>query len=133
VPIGTGERAFFVQLGAQFVSLRNEQGITQVQVTELFKVSQQTINAYEVGRQRMPVSSLRGHRTLPWGLHRRADRGAAECGGQEARTDAEDPPADGAHPALTEGPAALRHAGDRYRSRPAGPLKSAAKKGDHDG
>jgi hypothetical protein len=37
--------------------------------------------------------------------------------------------ADGTHPALTEGPAALRHADDRYRARPAGPLKSAAKQG----
>jgi DNA-binding XRE family transcriptional regulator len=55
VPIGTGEKAFFVQLGARIAGLRKEQGITQVQMAELLKVSQQTINAYEVGRRRMQV------------------------------------------------------------------------------
>jgi DNA-binding XRE family transcriptional regulator len=58
VPIGTGEKAFFVQLGARIAGLRKEQDITQVQMAELLKVSQQTINAYEVGRRGMPVSSL---------------------------------------------------------------------------
>ncbi len=47
-----------MQLGARIASLRKEQSITQVQLAELLKVSQQTINAYEVGRRRMPVSSL---------------------------------------------------------------------------
>ncbi len=58
VPIGKDEKAFFVQLGARIASLRKEQSITQVQLAELLKVSEQTINAYEVGRRRMPVSSL---------------------------------------------------------------------------
>lgn len=58
VPIGKDEKAFFVQLGARIAALRKEQSITQVQLAELLKVSQQTITAYEVGRRRMPVSSL---------------------------------------------------------------------------
>jgi transcriptional regulator with XRE-family HTH domain len=58
VPIGKDEKAFFVQLGARIAALRKEQSITQVQMAELLKVSQQTITAYEVGRRRMPVSSL---------------------------------------------------------------------------
>jgi transcriptional regulator with XRE-family HTH domain len=58
VPIGKDEKAFFVQLGARIAALRKEQGITQVQMAQLLKVSQQTITAYEAGRRRMPVSSL---------------------------------------------------------------------------
>jgi transcriptional regulator with XRE-family HTH domain len=58
VPIGKDEKAFFVQLGARIARLRKQQNITQVRLAELLNVSQQTINAYEVGRRRMPVSSL---------------------------------------------------------------------------
>jgi transcriptional regulator with XRE-family HTH domain len=58
VPIGKDDKDFFVQLGARIASLRKEQNITQVQLAGLLKVSQQTVNAYEVGRRRMPVSSL---------------------------------------------------------------------------
>jgi transcriptional regulator with XRE-family HTH domain len=58
VPIGKDEKAFFAQMGARIASLRKEQGITQMQMADLLKVSQQTITAYEVGRRRMPVSSL---------------------------------------------------------------------------
>ncbi len=52
------EKAFFVQLGAKVAELRKAEGITQVQMAELLGVSQQTINSYEVGRRRIPVSSL---------------------------------------------------------------------------
>jgi transcriptional regulator with XRE-family HTH domain len=52
------ERAFFVQLGAKVAERRKAEGITQVQMAELLGVSQQTINSYEVGRRRIPVSSL---------------------------------------------------------------------------
>ncbi len=58
VPSGKDEKAFFVELGARIARLRKQQNITQVQLAELLNVSQQTINAYEVGRRRMPVSSL---------------------------------------------------------------------------
>jgi transcriptional regulator with XRE-family HTH domain len=58
VAIGKDEKAFFVQLGARIAQLRKEQGITQVQLAEWLNVSQQTVNAYEVGRRRMAVSAL---------------------------------------------------------------------------
>lgn len=52
------EKTFFAQLGARIAELRKAQGVTQVQLAEWLEVSQQTVNAYEVGRRRMPVSSL---------------------------------------------------------------------------
>jgi transcriptional regulator with XRE-family HTH domain len=58
MPIGKDEKAFFAQLGARIAQTRKAQSITQVQLAERLGVSQQTINAYEVGRRRMPVSSL---------------------------------------------------------------------------
>jgi transcriptional regulator with XRE-family HTH domain len=58
MPIGKDEKAFFAQLGSQLARTRKAQDITQAQLAELLGVSQQTVNAYEVGRRRMPVSSL---------------------------------------------------------------------------
>jgi transcriptional regulator with XRE-family HTH domain len=58
VAISKEERAFFVQLGTRMAELRRVQNITQVQLAEALGVSQQTVNAYEVGRRRMPVSSV---------------------------------------------------------------------------
>ena len=58
MPIGKDEKAFFAQLGARIAEIRKAQSITQVQLAELLSVSQQTINAYEVGRRRMPLSAL---------------------------------------------------------------------------
>lgn len=58
VAISKDERAFFIDLGARIAHLRKEEGITQVQLAELLGTSQQTITAYEVGRRRVPVSSL---------------------------------------------------------------------------
>jgi len=52
------ERAFFARLGARIAELRRSQDITQVQLAETLGVSQQTINSYEVGRRRVPVSAL---------------------------------------------------------------------------
>jgi transcriptional regulator with XRE-family HTH domain len=52
------EKSFFVQLGARMAQLRKEQNITQVQLAEWLGVSQQTVNAYEVGRRRIQVSAL---------------------------------------------------------------------------
>ena len=56
--ISTEERDFFIELGERIASLRKAQGITQVQLAEALKVSQQTVQAYEVGRRRIPVSAL---------------------------------------------------------------------------
>ena len=58
VAISKDERTFFVQLGARIAQLRKAQGVTQVQLAEWLGVSQQTVNAYEVGRRRMAVSAL---------------------------------------------------------------------------
>lgn len=56
--ISTEERDFFVSLGERIASLRKVHNITQVQLAEALGVSQQTIQAYEVGRRRIPVSAL---------------------------------------------------------------------------
>lgn len=58
VAISTDERAFFIALGARMAHLRKDQGITQVQLAEDLEVSQQTVNSYETGRRRIPVSML---------------------------------------------------------------------------
>ncbi|MBA4284862.1 MAG: transcriptional regulator [Xanthomonadaceae bacterium] len=52
------DKAFFVKLGARIAELRKAEGITQVQMAEVLGVSQQTVNAYEMGSRRVPVSAL---------------------------------------------------------------------------
>lgn len=56
--ISSEERAFFVTLGERIASLRRAHNITQVQLAEALGVSQQTLQSYEVGRRRLPVSAL---------------------------------------------------------------------------
>jgi transcriptional regulator with XRE-family HTH domain len=56
--ISSEERAFFVSLGERIASLRRANNITQVQLAEALRVSQQTLQSYEVGRRRLPVSAL---------------------------------------------------------------------------
>jgi transcriptional regulator with XRE-family HTH domain len=58
--ISTSERAFFERLGTRVAGLRKAQSITQVEMAQTLGVSQQTINSYEVGRRRIPVSALPG-------------------------------------------------------------------------
>jgi transcriptional regulator with XRE-family HTH domain len=58
VAISQDEREFFVALGARVAGLRKAAHITQVQLAETLEVSQQTINAYELGQRRIPVSAL---------------------------------------------------------------------------
>ena len=57
--ISDDERTFFAGLGERVAQLRKARGITQVQLAEALEVSQQTVQAYEVGRRRIPVSTLR--------------------------------------------------------------------------
>ena len=45
-------------LGAHIAQLRKDQNITQVQLAEILGISQQTMNAYEMGHRRVPVSAL---------------------------------------------------------------------------
>jgi len=56
--ISASERAFFTRLGARVAELRKARDITQVEMAQTLGVSQQTINSYEVGRRRIPVSAL---------------------------------------------------------------------------
>jgi transcriptional regulator with XRE-family HTH domain len=56
--ISTEERSFFETLGERIARLRREHGVTQVQLAEALGVSQQTMQSYEVGRRRIPVSAL---------------------------------------------------------------------------
>lgn len=52
------EKAYFKALGARVAQRRKELGLTQVQLAEVLKISQQTYASYEVGRYRFPVSML---------------------------------------------------------------------------
>ena|ERR1035437_3520512 len=52
------EREYFVALGERITQLRKARNITQVQLAKTLGVSQQTIQAYEVGRRRIQVSNL---------------------------------------------------------------------------
>jgi len=56
--ISSEERAFFVAMGERIAALRRTHNITQVQLAEALGVSQQTLQSYEVGRRRIPVSAL---------------------------------------------------------------------------
>jgi transcriptional regulator with XRE-family HTH domain len=56
--ISDAERAFFIVLGERITQLRKARGITQVQLAQILGVSQQTVQAYEVGRRRIQVSAL---------------------------------------------------------------------------
>lgn len=57
-PMTDNERDFFVRLGQRIAEVRKEAGLTQVEVAGRLGVSQQTINGFERGRRRVPVSTL---------------------------------------------------------------------------
>ncbi|EER62090.1 transcriptional regulator, XRE family [Acidovorax delafieldii 2AN] len=56
--ISSEERDFLVTLGERIAAQRQACGITQVQLAEVLGVSQQTVQAYEVGRRRIQVAAL---------------------------------------------------------------------------
>jgi transcriptional regulator with XRE-family HTH domain len=58
MPISSEERDFFIALGERISLLRKAHGITQAQLAETLGVSQQTVQAYEVGRRRIQVAAL---------------------------------------------------------------------------
>jgi transcriptional regulator with XRE-family HTH domain len=58
IPMTQDEKLFFRQLGARIAELRKAHGLTQVQLAEALKLTQQMIASYEVGRRRVPVSLL---------------------------------------------------------------------------
>ena len=57
--ISDDEPTFFAGLGERVAQLRKARSITQVQLAESLEVSQLTVQAYEVGRRRNPVFTLR--------------------------------------------------------------------------
>jgi transcriptional regulator with XRE-family HTH domain len=56
--ISQDDREFFVALGSRIAQFRKDSHITQVQLAETLGVSQPTMNAYELGQRRVPVSAL---------------------------------------------------------------------------
>ena len=58
VAISQDEREFFIALGSRIAGLRKGCQITQVQLAQTLGISQSTVNAYELGHRRVPVSTL---------------------------------------------------------------------------
>lgn len=58
--ISQDKREFFVALGSRIALRRKESNLTQVQLAETLGISQPTMNAYELGQRRVPVSALPG-------------------------------------------------------------------------
>jgi transcriptional regulator with XRE-family HTH domain len=58
VAINTEERLFFVAMGGRIAQLRKAHDMTQTQLAEVLGVAQQTVQAYEAGARRIPVSTL---------------------------------------------------------------------------
>lgn len=56
--ISQDEREFFIELGSRIARLRKDSQLTQVQLAGTLGVSQPTMNAYELGQRRVPVSAL---------------------------------------------------------------------------
>jgi transcriptional regulator with XRE-family HTH domain len=57
-PMTPDETAFFRQLGTRIAERRKAQELTQAQLGELVGVTQQQIASFEIGRRRIPVSTL---------------------------------------------------------------------------
>lgn len=56
--VSPDEKRFFKELGARIAQLRKTQGLTQQQMAEMLEVTQQVVASYEIGRRRVPVSTL---------------------------------------------------------------------------
>lgn len=56
--INQQERAFFVALGRRIAELRKAQGLTQAELAQSLDIAQQTLNCYENGTRRVPLSTL---------------------------------------------------------------------------
>ena len=52
------EQTFYTRLGLKIATLRNERGMTQVQLAQALGISQQHLLSFEKGRRRVPVSAL---------------------------------------------------------------------------
>ncbi len=56
--ISSEERQFFVTMGERIAQLRKARNLTQAQLAEVLGVAQQTVQGYEAGSRRIPVSTL---------------------------------------------------------------------------
>lgn len=56
--ISSDERQFFVTMGERIASIRKARNLTQTQLAEALGLTQQTVQAYEAGSRRIPVSAL---------------------------------------------------------------------------
>lgn len=52
------EKRFFKDLGVRIAQLRKEQALTQQQLADELQITQQVVASYEIGRRRVPVSTL---------------------------------------------------------------------------
>jgi transcriptional regulator with XRE-family HTH domain len=52
------EKRYFKELGIRIAQLRREQNLTQQQLADELGIAQQVIASYEIGRRRVPVSTL---------------------------------------------------------------------------
>ena len=52
------EKRYFKELGSRISQLRKEQNLTQQQLADELGLAQQVIASYEIGRRRVPVSTL---------------------------------------------------------------------------
>ena len=52
------EKRFFKELGGRIAELRKAQNLTQQQLADELGVNQQVVASYEIGRRRVPVSTL---------------------------------------------------------------------------
>jgi transcriptional regulator with XRE-family HTH domain len=52
------DKRFFKEMGARIAQLRKEQNLTQQQLADELGLSQQIVASYEIGRRRIPVSTL---------------------------------------------------------------------------
>ncbi len=52
------DKRFFKEMGARIAQLRKEQNLTQQALADELELSQQIIASYEIGRRRIPVSTL---------------------------------------------------------------------------
>lgn len=57
-PVSPEDQDFFHKLGERIAALRNQRGLTQVQLAEALGYSQQQVLSFEKGRRRVPVSAL---------------------------------------------------------------------------
>ena len=59
-----GKQDFLKKLGQRVAGLRKAQGLTQLQLAELLKLSQQQVASYENGTKRIPINRVHSLATM---------------------------------------------------------------------